>query len=54
MFLYRIYTGEVLCYEYTVKKGGKSVENDSSDNNSNSDMTYSYVADLRPMLRYRV
>ena len=43
-------------YIYNVKEGGmKSVENDSSDSNGNRPyMVCSYVAYLRPLLRYRV
>ena len=42
-------------YKYTAKRRKKSVENDSSDDNGNcSYMVCSYVACLRPLLRYRV
>lgn len=54
-FLYRIYTGKMLSYKHTAKRRKKSVENDSSDDNGNcSYMVCSYVAYLRPLLRYRV
>ena len=46
----------MLQYRHKVKVGGmKSVENDSSDDNGiRAYMVCSYMAYLRPLLRYRV